>query len=128
MITLTEEQFQLIHQYLELVRTVSEAFTYVVTSFDNLAFTEGDVILGEIFTALQQFSGTHAQLAVLFYDHVSVKDLLSQFSDIVQQVNELDPVWTNVETRQQLIREKLAPTYTTWSNNVLNALQPLTIS
>ena len=34
MITLTEEQFQLIQQYLELVRTVNEAFSYVVTSFE----------------------------------------------------------------------------------------------
>lgn len=128
MTSLTEEQFQLIHQYTELVRTVNEAFTYVVTSFDNLAFTEGDVILGDIFTALQQFEGTHTQLNVLFQEHAAVKDAIYPFSDIVQQANELEPIWTNVETRQQLIREILAPTYATWSNEILQVLQPFTIS
>ena len=80
MITLTEEQFQLIQQYLELVRTVNEAFSYVVTSFDDLSYTEGDVILGDIFTALQQFEGTHAQLTVLFQDQVAVQDAINQFT------------------------------------------------
>ena len=75
-ITLTEEQFQLIHQYLELVRTINEAFTYVVTGFDNLSYTEGNVILGDIFTALQKLEGTNAKLIVLFHDHDVIKDAL----------------------------------------------------
>lgn len=128
MITLTEEQFQLIHQYLELVRTVNEAFSYVVASFDDLSYTEGDVILGDIFTALQKLEVTHAQLNALFQDHVAVKDSLNQYADIVHQVNELETVWDNVEAREQLIREKLSPMYATWSNDILLALQPMTIS
>ena len=128
MITLTEEQFQLIHQYVELVHTINEAFSYVVTSFDDLSYTEGDVILGDIFTALQKLEGTHTQLDVLFQDHIAVKDAIQLFTDIVQQVNNLETVWDDIEARQQLIREKLSPLYATWSNEVLTILQPMTIS
>ncbi len=128
MFTLTEEQFQLIHQYVELVHTVNEAFSYVVTSFEDLSYTEGDVILGDIFTALQKLEGTHTQLDVLFQDHVAVKDAIQLFTDIVQLVNNLETVWDDIEARQQLIREKLSPLYATWSNEILSILQPMTIS
>ena len=128
MTTLTEEQFQLIHQYVELVDTINEAFSYVVTSFDDLSYTEGDVILGDIFAALQRLEGTHSQLNVLFQNHATVKDTIVSFNDVLQQVNELDAVWDDIEARQQLICEKLSPMYTTWSNEILSVLQPMTIS
>ena len=128
MIILTEEQFQLIHQYVELVHTINEAFSYVVTSFEDLSYTEGDVILGDIFTALQKLEGTHTQLDVLFQDHIAVKDAIQLFTDIVQLVNNLETVWDDIEARQQLIREKLSPMYATWSNEILSILQPMTIS
>ena len=57
-----------------------------------------------------------------------MKDIIHSFTDIVQQVNELETVWDNIEARQQLIREKLSPMYATWSNEILQALQPMTIS
>ena len=94
---------------------------------NDLSYTEGDVILGDIFTALQQLEGTHAQLNVLFQDQVAVKDAINPFADIVQQVNELETVWDNIEARQQLIREKLSPMYATWSNDIIQVLQPMTI-
>ena len=122
MITLTEEQFQLIQQYLELVRTINEAFSYVVTSFDDLSYTEGDVVLGDIFTALAQLEGTNTQLNIFFNNQVSVKDAINPFANIVQKVTELETVWDNIEARQQLIRENLSPMYATWSNDILQAL------
>ncbi|MFB5282840.1 hypothetical protein [Peribacillus sp. Hz7] len=128
MITLTEEQYQLIQQYTELVRTVNEAFTYVVTSFDDLSYTEGDTVLSDIFTALQQLSGANSQLTILFKDLDAVNESIMQFSQVVEGVDKLDSVWGNVEARQQFIRETLAPAYTSWSEHVLHVLQPYAVA
>ncbi|MFJ8266906.1 hypothetical protein [Peribacillus asahii] len=128
MITLTEEQYQLIQQYTELVRTVNEAFTYVVTSFDDLSYTEGDTVLSDIFTALQQLSGANSQLTILFKDLDAVNESIMQFSQVVEGVDKLDSVWGNVEARQQFIRETLAPAYTSWSERVLHILQPYAVA
>ena len=128
MITLTEEQYQLIQQYTELVRTVNEAFTYVVTSFDDLPYTEGDTVLSDIFTALQQLSGANSQLTVLFKDLDAVNESIMQFSQVVEGVDKLDSVWGNVEARQQFVRATLAPAYTSWSDRVLHILQPYAVA
>jgi len=128
MVTLTEEQYQLIQQYTGLVRTVNEAFTYVVTSFDDLSYTEGDTVLSDIFTALQQLSGASSQLTVLFKDLEAVNESIVQFSQVVEGVDKLDSVWGNVEARQQFVRETLAPAYTSWSERVLHILQPYAVA
>lgn len=124
LVNLNIAQYETLQKYVQLVATVSEAFTYITESFDDFQKTEGDRLLGDVFEAFAQIAKSNDQLVQWFANEKQLMIDVNAFSNIVEQINELEDAFADVNLRQALICEKLSPAYKTWASTVQLTLQP----
>lgn len=122
--TLTEEKYILAKQYIDLLETVDEAFDYIVESFKNLSYTEGDRLLNDIFHAFSQIINTNFVLAENFKEQPAVLKSLAQFNSVVEKAEMLDGNFANHNAKQKVILEHLYPAYSSWKLAVVHELKP----
>ncbi|RFU63938.1 hypothetical protein [Peribacillus glennii] len=122
--TLTEIQHQLLQQYTGLLETIEEAFDYVSKSFENYELTEGDRILGDIFSAFGQLASTNVQVANLYFENRSIQEKVYEFESVIKILNPAEINLTDPVLKQQIINDKLSPAFTAWSRNIQNVLKP----
>ncbi|MFB6468947.1 hypothetical protein ACE38V_19515 [Cytobacillus sp. Hz8] len=123
MTKLTEDQFQMIGQYIDLLDTVEEAFSYILNSYENIELTAVNQLIGDIFSAFQQINKTNEQLFVLLKDKSSLVDDLQAFALVVEQAEKLDGVWNEPNAKQAVIREQLYPAFSAWKVMVQGQLR-----
>ncbi|WP_144478033.1 hypothetical protein [Cytobacillus oceanisediminis] len=124
MIALSEEQYFLARQYMDLLETVEEAFKYIKESFNNLSYTEGDRLLSDIFHAFTQMINTNFVLAEYFKEQTSVLNSLVRFEAVVEKAEMLDGKFNDQNAKQKIILEDIHPAYSSWKLIVEQQLKP----
>lgn len=76
---LSEEQFDLCHQYLNMLSGIEKGFAYVITSFIDFSKTEGDLVLSYILQALTTIAHTNTLLERLLADDELIQQVISNF-------------------------------------------------
>ncbi|WP_075982941.1 hypothetical protein [Bacillus massilinigeriensis] len=114
MTKLNEDQFQMIGQYTELLDTIEEAFSYIITSFENIELTATNQLIGDIITAFQQIIVTNDQLAELLKNESALIQNIKAFHGVIQQAEKLEGVWNDPIQKQTIIREQLYPAFAEW--------------
>jgi hypothetical protein len=122
--TLSEEKYILVKQYNDLLDTVEAAFDYILKSFNDLSFTEGDRLLNDVFQAFSQIINTNFILAEHFKDSSDVLKNLALFSEVVEKAEMLDGKFNDQTAKQNIISEHLHPAFTAWKEMVEKELKP----
>lgn len=121
---LCEEEYVLTRQYVDLLETVEEGFEYIVESFKNLSYTEGDRLLNDILHAFSQIINTNFVLAERFKEKTSVLKSLAQFNVVVEKAEILDGKFAEQVVKQKIILEHLYPSFSGWRLSVEQELKP----
>lgn len=122
--TLSEEKYILVNQYNDLLDTVEEAFGYILKSFNDLSYTEGDRLLNDVFQAFSQIINTNFILAEEFKDSSQVLKNLTLFSEVVEKAEMLDGKFHDQTAKQKIISEHLYPAFSAWKEIVEKDLKP----
>jgi hypothetical protein len=118
--TLTENNITFIQQYYQLVETVEEGFHYVIESFSNFERTEGDRILGDIFSALSMLTNSR----VILQEMGISLEMVEVFDSVIEKALLLEDHFHNLEQKQKLIELELFPAFVGWKRKVDQALLP----
>lgn len=121
--TLSEEKYILVKQYNDLLDTVEEAFDYILKSFNDLSFTEGDRLLNDVFQAFSQIINTNFILADQFKDSIGLLKNLALFSEVVETAEMLDGRFQDQTAKQMIISEHLHPAFIAWKQIVESKLK-----
>lgn len=122
--TLSEEKYILVKRYNDLLDTVEEAFDYILKSFNDLSFTEGDRLLDDVFQAFSQIINTNFILAEQFKDSIELLKNLALFSEVVEKAEMLDGKFHDQTAKQKVISEYLYPAFSAWKQIVEKDLKP----
>lgn len=122
--TLSEEKYILVKQYNDLLDTVEEAFDYILKSFNDLSYTEGDRLLNDVFQAFSQIINTNFILAEQFKDKSDLLKNLALFSEVVEKAEMLDGKFADQTAKQKIISEHLYPAFADWKQIVEKELKP----
>ncbi|MFJ8529622.1 hypothetical protein [Bacillus sp. NPDC094106] len=119
---LTEENFDLCQQYLNMISEMEEGFEYVIASFTDFSKTEGDLVLSEIFRSLNRIAHTNLLFEQLFSDDESLQQAITNFSDVADAAFMLDGNFDDYGRKMNVINEYLYPAFSAWRNTVQSAL------
>ena len=119
---LTEEQFDLCQQYLNMVSCIDEGFTYVSASFLDFSKTEGDVVLSDILQALTLIAHVNTLLERLLAEDESIQQAITHFQNVMAQAFKLEGQFDRYDTKMKIINDFLYPAFSAWSDSIQNAL------
>ncbi|WP_246861243.1 hypothetical protein [Bacillus sp. REN3] len=119
-----EEKYLLAKRYSDLLETVEEGFEYIAKSFENLAYTEGDRLLDDIFTAFSQIIQTNFLLAEFYKENAPLLKTLALFEAVVHEAEKLDGKFGDPSAKQEIILEQLYPAFSAWKQMVGKELNP----
>lgn len=119
---LTQENFVLCQQYLDMVCVVGEGFAYVISSFTDFSKTEGDLVLSDIFQALSGITQTNVLIERLLADDESVQQAIGNFQDVTDVASQLDGCFDDYDRKVRVITYSLYPAFSIWKDMVHNAL------
>lgn len=119
---LPEENFELCHQYLNLINVIEEGFTYVISSFTDLNKTEGDLVLFDIIHALTRIAQTNTLLEQVLADDTSVQQAIADFQNVTNAAFKLDGNFDNYHMKLKIVNGLLYPSFSDWNNIVQGAL------
>lgn len=116
--TFTEEQVTLIQEYTQLLSSIQEGFEYITKSYSDSSKTEGDVILNDILQAFIQVIQANESLEVLFKDDAELQSAISSFYEVTVAAEDLEGIFDQSQAKQEVVQQKLAPTYRAWYERV----------
>ncbi|KZR59878.1 hypothetical protein [Pseudobacillus badius] len=119
---LTEEQFDFVKQYVDLLGTIEEGFVYIIRSFEDYSHTESDRMLADIFSALYQAGQANDTLQRIF--QAGLQETIQQFRNVAEQALELEASFTDLKRREQIIIEGLYPAFHNWAREMQRVLLP----
>ena len=119
---LTEEQFDLCQQYLNMVSGIEEGFAYVRASFTDFSKTEGDLVLTDILQALTSITHSNTLLERLLADDESVQQAIMNFQDVTDAAFKLEGHFDHYDTKIKMINDFLYPAFSAWREMIENAL------
>jgi len=118
MSTFTEEQITLIQEYTQLLSSIQEGFEYITASYSDYSKTEGDVLLNDILQAFIQVIQANESLEVLFKDDAELESAISSFYEVTVAAEDLEGIFDQSQSKQEVVQQKLAPTYLAWYERV----------
>jgi hypothetical protein len=119
---LTEANFNLCQQYLNMVSVIDEGFSYVISSFTDYSKTEGELVLSDIILALTSIANTNTLLEQVLEDDPSVQQLIASFQDVANEALKLDDFKNDFNMKMTIINELLYPSFSAWKDIVQNAI------
>jgi hypothetical protein len=119
---LTEENFVLFQQYLNMISLVEEGFAYVKASFTDYTKTEGELVLSDILQAFTSIAQSNTLLEQLLADDESVQKAIKMFQPVIAAVFKLEGQLEHCDVKMNIIREFLYPAFATWKEIIWNAL------
>lgn len=119
---LTEEQFELCHKYLVMINAIDEGFSYVIASFTDYSKTEGDLVLSDIFQALNSIAQTNVLIDRLLVEDELVQQAIENFQDVTDAACKLDGHFGQYDTKINIINTYLYPAFLAWRDIIWNAL------
>jgi hypothetical protein len=119
---LTEANFNLCQQYLNMVSVIDEGFSYVISSFTDYSKTEGELVLSDIIQALTSIAQTNTLLEQGLADDPSVQRVIASFQDVANEALKLDDFKNDFNMKMTIINELLYPSFSAWKDIVQNAI------
>lgn len=124
MTTLTNDHYEMIHFYNNLLNTIEEGFEYVVSSFTNLELTEGERIFKDILAAFYHVDSSHTTLQTLLNEEHKLVEKLKKFDQVILTLDEESTIFTTLDTHQDFVKHQLFPSFLAWKESVQSHLQP----
>jgi hypothetical protein len=124
MVSLTSDQYELIHYYYNLLNTIEEGFDYVVGSFANLELTEGERIFKDILAAFYQVDSSHITLRDLLHEESEIVEEMNAFDQVILTLDGEASIFTTVKKHHEFVKMQLIPAYLKWKESVQTKLQP----
>lgn len=119
---LTEEQFDLFQQYLNMVSGIEDGFVYVIASFTDFSKTEGDLVLTDILQALTSIKYSNTLLERLLVEDESVQQAIINFQDVTDAAFKLEGYLDDYNIKIKVVNDFLYPTFSAWREMIENAL------
>lgn len=120
---LTEEQYDFVRQYIQLLITVEDGIELVDISYQERNFGSGDKLLKDIVGAFVPLNSSNTTIgSILTYDS-GLSRQLEKFPAILEQVLHLNEIINDSEEKKAFIHDFLLPAYKQWKNKVDNILQ-----
>lgn len=119
---LTEEQFYLFQQYLNMVSGIEDGFVYVIASFTDFSKTEGDQVLTDIIQALTSITYSNTLLERLLIEDESVQQAIINFQDVKDVAFKLEGYLDDYDIKVKVVNDFLYPAFSAWREMIENAL------
>lgn len=119
----TEEQFELLKEYLNTVNVIDEGFSYVISSFNDFKKTEGDRVLSDIIQAFSSVAQTNTLLEQILRDDSSLQQVIKSFSNITDAIFKLDGFFDDYHMKMKVVNEILYPAFSEWKDIVNKTIE-----
>lgn len=121
--SLTEEQFDFVKQYIQLLITVEDGIELVDISYQERNFGSGDKLLKDIVGAFVPLNSSNMTIRSILTDESGLISQLEKFTVILEQVHHLDDISNDQEEKKIFIHDFLFPAYKQWKERVESILQ-----
>lgn len=123
--SLTNDQFEFLHFYYNLLNTIEEGFGYVIDSFTNLDLTDADQVFKDILAAFYHVDSSNDMLLSLLTEEESdlVQDVKT-FDQVILTLDGESTIFLTPDKHQAFVRNQLAPVYLAWKEKIQSKLQP----
>jgi hypothetical protein len=120
---LTEEQWRLCQQYINMVFVIEEGFKYVKDSFTDFTKTEGDRVLVDIYQSLLTITQTNIVLEQLFIDNEEIQQSIKEFTKVIDVAIQLDGHFDDYNKKVNVVNEYLYPSFIVWKESIQIAMK-----
>ncbi|APH03590.1 hypothetical protein [Bacillus weihaiensis] len=127
MVSLSNEQYEMIHFYYNLLNTIEEGFEYIVSSFDSFQVTEAETILKDILSAFYHVDSSNKVFETVLKEEEVLIEKLRKFDQVIMTVDADLSIFTSFQNNQELIKHSLAPCFIAWKELVQHELKPYII-
>lgn len=121
--SLTEEQYDFVKQYIQLLITVEDGIKLVDISYQERNFGSGDKLLKDIVGAFVPLNSSNRTIRSILTDDSGLTAQLEKFPAILEQVLHLDDINNDQEEKKAFIHDFFFPAYKQWKDQVDNILQ-----
>lgn len=126
--SLTEEQYDFVKQYIQLLITVEDGIELVDISYQERNFGSGDKLLKDIVGAFAPLNSSNMTIRSILTDDRALASQLDKFLLILEQVLHLDDISNDQEKKKAFIHNSLFPSYKQWKGQVDNILQAYVVN
>ncbi|MCF6410158.1 hypothetical protein [Pseudalkalibacillus salsuginis] len=113
MLALDQKQYEVISQYVKLLKIVEEGFGYINEQYRQEKHDAGDRMLGDILIAFSQFEMANQTLMTAFGEEVLYE--IQMFKSIIEIIEELEVNFYHEDWKKDIILSKLIPAFNSWS-------------
>ncbi|MGM7721401.1 hypothetical protein [Metabacillus sp. Hm71] len=124
MVSLTNDQYEMLHYYYTLLNTIEEGFDYVIESFTNLELTEGDSLFKDILSAFYHIDSSHLTLYALLEEETGMIEEMQKFDQVILTLDREAAIFTTIEQHHDFVKNQLFPAFLAWKEMVQAKLQP----
>jgi hypothetical protein len=124
-VKIDEKQYELIQQYIDMLETIEEALNYVTESFTDIEKTEGGRVLADVFEALGQVSESNRVFKDLFNNRPEFITVLEKFESVIDQALELNGHFQESNVKEEIVKGKLSPAFSSWKLEIDQVMKPL---
>jgi hypothetical protein len=123
--SLTNDQFEFLHFYYNLLNTIEEGFEYVIDSFTNLDLTDADQVFKDILAAFYHVDSSNDMLLSLLTEEENdlVQDVKT-FDQVILTLDDESTIFLTPDKHEAFVRNQLAPVYLAWKEKIQSKLQP----
>ncbi|MDQ0231467.1 hypothetical protein [Metabacillus malikii] len=117
MVSLTNQQVELLHFYYYLLDTIEDGFDYITASYTNLELNESERLFKDILSAFYHIDSSHIVIEAIFEDDDKIRTSIHHF-DVIINILETEPVNTQSYTNPHFIKNELIPAYQAWKEPI----------
>ncbi|CQR46409.1 hypothetical protein BN1058_00669 [Paraliobacillus sp. PM-2] len=126
MVQLREADYQLLHEYKEMLLVIEEGFTYVTTNLREEAPPQVQDVFNDLLAAFQRINTTHTTLSKCFEEDEELDRLLDDYKVLITNLTGWFEMHTNVK-KKELLDKQIIPQFVQWRDNMLTFIEPYTI-
>ncbi|KKI89229.1 hypothetical protein WQ54_27060 [Bacillus sp. SA1-12] len=124
MVSLTNDQYEMLHFYYHLLNTIEEGFEYVIESFSNLELTEGENLFKDILSAFYHIDSSHLTLCAFLEEETGMVGEIRKFDQVILTLEGEPAIFTTIEQHYEFVKNQLFPAFLAWKEMVQAKLQP----
>jgi hypothetical protein len=124
MVTFTNDQYQCIFDYNNLLNSIEEGFSYVVESFTNLSMAEGERVFKDILASFFLVDSLHGTLQIIFTEDIKFIEAMMKFDQVILTLDGEAAIFPTVDLYRDFVKNHLFPAYLAWKEMIQYQLQP----
>lgn len=120
---LTADHFQLLSRFYQLLDSIEEGFYYIVSSFENINFTERDQVLADVLLAIYEIDSTRSILLAVLSDDFEAVLELKRMDFVIDQLEKIDLESVMPLQFQSFMKYELLPSFLKWKKRIQEKLK-----